>query len=279
MDQRDRDRRGDGGVRRDAGRTLRRQGLHLAGEHHIEEVAHAAPMGQLRALRGACGARGVEDAGVGVGIDLDVRQRAALGDHFAPERGPFRRRVRPDGHQLRLPQHSGLLADPGDALGVREQELRLGVGQSVGHLRSRPPGVHADRGHADAGASPIDQHPFRIVAHGDRHPVAGFHALGQHPVGDRGDEFVRLAVGDPLVPVDQVVAVPEGGGGKPDRPHVRRGVLEGSHGRATHLDLGNLEGGAWLCELLPGLVQFRIVHAPLHPRLAPASGGRSPGMS
>ena len=262
QDRRDRRRRGriDGYPR--AARGGER--LHLAGEDHVEQVlGDAAPVSELGALREARGAGGVEDAGVGVGIDIDLRQvppvRGDLADHVPPIRPaalPARTATRD-----RVPQHLRVLGDARDTLGVGEHDLGLGVVEAVGHLGGGPPGVHADHGDTDADAGPVDQHPFRIVAHGDGDAVARLHADADHPVGGGRHQLVRLSVSEPFVAVDQVVAVGESGGGEPQRADVRRGVLEGLQLSAAHLDLADLEGGARRREVRPGLVEFRVVHS------------------
>ena len=41
-------------------------------------------MGQLSALRTSCGARGVEDAGIAIGVDVDHGLLCVAGDNLAP---------------------------------------------------------------------------------------------------------------------------------------------------------------------------------------------------
>ena len=252
-------------VRRHAGAALGRQGLGLAGEHHVEEVGHAAPVGQLGALREAGRAGGVEDAGVIVRIDLGVRHGAARGDDLGPGGIAFGR-GRADGDQGHAFDHFRPLGDARHALRIDEGHLGLGVLEAVGHFLGGPPGVHPDDGDADGDAGPVDQHPLREVAHGNGDAVAALNASGQKPVGDAGHPLVRLGVGDALVLVDDVGPVGEGGGGEPDRPHVRRRILVDLHGGPADLLDYEFKGGARRGQFVPGLLQFGIVQLVSPPR-------------
>ena len=173
--QRDRDGRGVG--RRGAAGLLARQRLHLGGEAEVHQVVDAAAVGELRALRPAGGARGVEDAGVGVGIDVHGGHRRFLGDDVRPGRDALRQALGAHGDQPGARGARGPLQDARQPLVVAEHHLRLGVVQRVLDLVGHPPGVHADHRDADRDRGPVGQHPLRIVAHGDGDAVARLHPL------------------------------------------------------------------------------------------------------
>ena len=259
-DEAHRDRRRDRRVRNHARGALGRQRLHLSREHHVHQVVDAAAMGELGAFRESGGPGGVEDADVGVGIDLHVRQVATARQYIRPWDRALRRIVGAHRDQLGVAQHARVLGQARKSFGVGEQDPGLGVLQAVGHFRGGPPGVHADGRHADTGAGPVDQHPLRIVAHGDGHSVAGPHPAVPHPPRDRGDLGVGLGVGDPFIAIDKVVARAEGGARQPQGADVRRGVLERPQLDPADLDLGDFQRRARLSEFRPGLLQFRIVH-------------------
>ncbi len=48
---------------------------------HVQQVGHTAPMGQLCAFRETGRAGCIEDARIRVGVDTDIRQCAAMGQH------------------------------------------------------------------------------------------------------------------------------------------------------------------------------------------------------
>lgn len=58
------------------------------------------------------------------------------------------------------------------ALLVSEQDLRRAILERVVHLVRLPERIHGDGDGADGRRSHEGDHPLRIVAHGDRHPIS-----------------------------------------------------------------------------------------------------------
>ena len=114
-----------GGIDDEAGGALRRQRLHLGGERHVHQIVDAAAMGKLCALREASRAGRVEDAGIGVGIDGDLGQGAAGRDDLGPRYGAQRHGIDPRRDQARVAENARLFQETGDALAVREDDLRV----------------------------------------------------------------------------------------------------------------------------------------------------------
>ena len=87
-----------------------------------------------------------------------VHRSAPAGDALGPDRDHMHRRRRVD------------LAQPLQPLVVGDQHHRCAVVHAEGHLRRRPPRVHADHRGTEADGRPVAHDPLRVVAHGDRDP-------------------------------------------------------------------------------------------------------------
>ena len=266
MEQRGGDqRRGDRRFGRDcrAAAPLGRHAARHAGIEQVHQVGDAAPVGQLRALGVAGGAAGVEDAGIGIGIDIDLWHCARVGDHIGP--GDLAGGgVGPHGNGRHLGGRAGAFSQARQPFGIGEDRLRRRIGQRIVQLLAGPPGVGADGGHTQAQAGPVDDHPFRIIAHGDRHPIARPHALVPQPGGHGADLVVRLGVSHALTFIDQVIARAEGGGGQPEGTGIGRGVLVDLQRLAQHFGLDDFEGAARAGQFLAYLAQLCVMHASSH---------------
>ena len=136
-------------------------------------------MGQHRTLGVPGGARGVEDAGVVVGVDghgWRCRQIDRRGQGVGPMDGIIAQigSVGPGGHDVERsvgPQHVEVRRQPLEPFAVAQQDLRCRIGQPELHLGAGPPGVHPDHGRAEAHRGPVADNPLRQVAHGQCHPV------------------------------------------------------------------------------------------------------------
>ena len=80
-----------------------------------------------------------------------------------------------DDHGLEAGDVGQVVGDRALAFLVDEDDLGTRVGQSVGELLARPPGVEGDGDGADGDGGPERHDPLGQVAHGDGHPVAGPH--------------------------------------------------------------------------------------------------------
>jgi hypothetical protein len=218
-------------------------------------------MGQLRALREAGGAGRVEDASVSVGIDRNLRHRVLTRDHLLPWRDVCRGIVEPHADQPDAACKLRLLPEPRQPLGIEEQRLGLRIPQCKGHFFGGPPGVHAHHRDPGCDAGPIDQHPFGIVAHRDRHPVPGTHALHRQPCGDCVHLRVRFRIAQPLVFIDDIGPLGEYRCRKPQFAHGRRLVLVGADAIAEHFGFGNFKRPTGACQQVAHLVQFFVIHA------------------
>lgn len=87
---------------------------------------------------------------------------------------------------------------------IDEQEGRRGIGKSIGKLLGGPPRVEAYRGDPAGEARPVDQQPFRVVAHRNAHPVVLGHPLRGEPAGHAVDHVMGLRISDPFVLENQV---------------------------------------------------------------------------
>ena len=188
--------------RHDAGDLLADEAVQLPGHQRADDVAVAAE----HALGVAGGARGVEDGGRVIGLDVDGRHRHVAGGshqigqvaHAGSQRlaGPHRQHLQAG--QVAAGRHA---VQP---LLVGDQHLGAAVLQAVGHLVGLPVGVHRHRHCADGGGGIEGQHPLGVVAHRDRHPIAGPHAavMHQHMADARrgrpglGEAEVFVQVGD-----------------------------------------------------------------------------------
>ena len=153
--------------------------LHHLPEGQVQQVGHRTPMGQHRTLGVPGGARGVEDAGVVVGVDghgwrcrqIDRRvQGVGPIDGVIAQISP----VGPGGHDVERsvgPQHVEVRRHPLEPFAVAQQDLRRRIGQPELHLGAGPPGVHPDHGRSEAHRGPVADNPLRQVAHGQCHPV------------------------------------------------------------------------------------------------------------
>ena len=137
---------------------------------------------------------------------------------------------------------SQLGCDPREALAVGDQHLRTGVGEAVGELGTGPPRVERHDHGADACRRPERQHPLGVVAHGDRHPVAGAHTdVVRQAAGQHVHHLVGAGVAEALVLVDEVGRVAVGGARLPDGAQRRRRVLEDPQPGAVDVGLDDLE--------------------------------------
>ncbi len=205
-------------------------------------------------LRVAGGARGVEDRDVVVGIDLDVGQRRARREQVfqcddlervvGPGLGVFA-----DGDDLGGDRSGFGRTHPVQSVGVGDHDLRAGVVEREHHLVGLPPGVHRDGDRTHRGDRGEGSDPLRVVAHGDRHPVAVGDAEVVHEgVADLADQLEHPRHRPALVLEDDEV-VGASGGGSEQMAHVRR--RSGEHlGRHTEdVDLLDLEPCTWRAHL------------------------------
>ena len=235
-------------------------------------------MGQLGALGEAGRARRVEDRDVVVGVDVGVGQpgRGAGGiDRRRPSATQSsgssrseRTAITCSGASSRRPSSSG--QHPLEALVVGDQHLGPGVGEAVLHLRRRPPGVHPDDGGADRRDRPVADDPLRVVAHGQRHPVAGADAVHvAEVVGERPHLGVDLGVRVALVLVHDVDRDRRTAPSSPRAPASFGGACSNTRiGMSRTVDLGHGEGGAGGRQLVPGDAQV-IDHRTMMPAPAP----------
>ena len=226
-------------------RVALRQGL--AGPQEVPRRADPAghdvgghvAVGAQGALRPARRARGVEDGGVVVGVDGDVRQRrvrqvlpAVDGTDHALEAHRPRTRVGAGGKPgdvdlLEVRQFVQVRGDALQPLVVHEGDPGPGVGQAVLELGSRPPSIQRrdDRTGEDAG---VEGHrPFGQVAHDHRDPVALADPVRLELAGQGDGGAGKGLVGRAVVLVDQELPRPEGPAVQEDVPQGRRRVLPG----------------------------------------------------
>ncbi len=223
------------------------------GDAARQDVAGHVAVRAQGALGPARGPGGVEDGGVVVGINGDVRKRQVRkglpavdppdhrleSAHAARRLDPFGQAGDVDALQVRQPLQVG-----GDALQpfvVDDGDPGPGVGQAVLELRPGPPAVQGrdDRPRQDAR---VEGHrPLRQVAHDDRHPVALAHAVGLQLAGQGDGGPGEGLIGRPVVLVDQKLPRAEGPGVQEDVAQGRRGVPPDPLGHAADHLLLHLE--------------------------------------
>ena len=198
-------------------------------------------MGQLRALWETRGARRIEDAGVIIWINVYVGHGTAASNHLFIRHNSGREVVAAHAHKRDALGHIRPLHHPGQTFGIAEQHLGARILQAIFQLIGDPPRIHADASHTNRDTSPIEQHPFGIVAHGHSNPVTPPHALAPKPSGNGIHLLMRLAIGDTLILVHQIIPVAKGHSREPDGADIGRGVLVTADIAATHVNLFDLE--------------------------------------
>ena len=259
--QRDRDRGLFGRDWRNTGCAVHGQRLNLSGKHHIEQVGDTAAMSQLRALGHAGGARGIEDTGIGFRINFHLRQAARVADHIRPlddaRRGIGAAHCN-QGHAL---GHVGLFRHAGQTLSIGKHHFWRRILQRIGQFFGHPPGIEADHGDAKAQARPIDQHPFRIIAHADRNPITNLDALRIKPGCNRGDLSMGLGIAQAFIFIDQIGAVSKGSGRQPKLTNIGRSMLETAQVLPANLVFNDFERRAGGNHFFPGLGQLSVMHS------------------
>ena len=219
-----------------------------AGQHVGGHVA----VGAQGALGPARGPRGVEDGGVVVGGDIDIRKGKVRQVFPAVDRPDHRlqpphpaRRLHALGQAgdidaLQVGQARQVGHDALEPLVVDDDDPGPGVGEAVLQLRPGPPAVQG--GHNGAGEDPgIKGHrPFREVAQDHRHPVALAHTVSLQLAGQGDGGAGEGLVGRPVVLVDQEFPGPEGPGVQEDVAQGRRRILPDPLHDATDLHLLHL---------------------------------------
>ena len=162
--------------------------------------------------------------------------------------------------KLHACHHVGAFVDAGETLCIKKKHLRRRVRQAIGHLFGGPPRVHADNGDANRHACPIDQHPFRIIAHGDRNAVTGLYALGHQPGCNGIRPGVGLRIGQALVFINEVVPFGELQGGQPDFAHTWRRVLVGQYILTQHLGPDDFERAAGPGQFFARFLELSVMH-------------------
>ena len=158
-------------------------------------------------------------------------------------------------------------------LAVAQRDPGRRVVQCVRHLVGRPPGVHTDRDRPDRNARPVEQHPFRVVAHRDGDAVTRLDTLRHEPRADRGHVAVRARIAPALVLVDEVVGVGVCPRREPDVAERRWRGCERAQAHAADVDLADLEGRARARELVPGLVQLGVHRAGVYRQTTRSGAG------
>ena len=164
-------------------------------------------MGQLRALRPACRARGVKYAGIVVGLDRRHGQLGGAGDRIRPLDRLDRWRRLTHCHHSHIGKVSGNLGEHRQSLIVRDQYLGFGVIERIGHLVSNPPRVHAHNDAAHRNHTPVGENPLRVVAQRDGHAVSRAYALSLQPRSKIRDDLSRLGKGPALVAINDIFLV------------------------------------------------------------------------
>ena len=140
-------------------------------------------------------------------------------------------------------RNPGITLEPGAALLVHHQQLRVGELECLAHLRAGPPPVHGHQDRVEAGDGPEREDPLAAVgrAHGDAVTGSDVVPLLQ-PARQRPDE------GDQLVEVDAgavaehiAVAVAEPVRTEEHVTHGVRPVAEDPEALAEHLLVDDLE--------------------------------------
>ncbi len=242
--------------------TATEQVLALAGGEHgrvapepHEAVDHGA-VGRDGALGEARRARRVEDGGVVVRVDRDLRHRVAQGDHLVEALHPGRVRL-----ELVAPHHDhrdaagvGRGMGPLDPLRVGDEQGEAGVLDRVVELGLGPPGVERHRHGADRQDGRERDDPLGEVAHGDADPVALRDPVGVHEGVGQGVHVAHgLGEGPPLVLVDQELGLVATGPGE-QLAQVGRGVLEHPQRPAPDVRLHHLEELSGARDLRQGLL-------------------------
>ena len=228
-----------------------------AGESH--ECAEHGTMARNGALGMAGRTRGVEDGRIILRVDLDFGQGSAEGQTIVEMSCRSRQiPVGPNdqGSNAQLDQ-----ARPGDfqAFEVGDQDNGSGVLQPICQFLGFPPGVHGDRDRPDGGDGRKGDDPFRIIAHRDRHSVAGSDRVLIHQQGAEGIDVLHDPAEAPafifVYQEDLVRRLPH-----PcvEFPQRGRGGLEDIQGLPAHLGLLDCKGGAGGREAGHGFV---VAHA------------------
>ena len=124
-------------------------------------------------------------------------------------------------------------------LNIGDKGFRRAIFKAVLHLICDPPRIHADNRDAGRRQRPIKQHPFRIIAEGQRHAVALFNVIGMHPIHNRGGLGISLRIAPALIFINQIGFVAMHGSQSPDIAQSSGRIGEGLQRLAAHLNLTN----------------------------------------
>ena len=226
-----------------------------------QDVGYTTAMREQGTLWLSGRARGIEDAGITVGIDGNRGHFAAKADDVRPPDDVSRHITHAHRDHCHIVDLISVGEDWFETLCVAYEHLGLCVRQGEDHFRPDPPSVHADDYSADRHGCPVRNQPLGIVAHRDGHMIARANAFCIQPIGNGRDIAVSLGVSPPFIFVNQVVAFSELTARQPNIPEARRRRRIGLDGDATDLRLGDLERRTGCREFGPNLTQL-IVHSP-----------------
>ena len=147
-----------------------------AAEKRIRQIGDVIAMRRERAFRPPGRARRVHDRRVVVGRDADVGQTRRDRGTAASASSSDSAYGEPTASRTPSTTSSGSFDRYGamrsHALAVEYRGARAGILERVVQFVAGPPRIQRDRDRADRLTRPERQHPFRIVAHADRHAIA-----------------------------------------------------------------------------------------------------------
>ena len=211
---------------------------HRKGHQRIDDCS----VRRHRTLRTARRTRGVQNRRVVIGGNLRTRVLGTHRQHRLP-------RIHAIGQCARRTHHQTLDTQPRSrgstrriTLLVADHHRRTAVFQRVVHLVGGPPRVHRHRHRTNRQNRTKRHHPFRVVAHGDRHAVALLHSVRVHQQRrQRVQPVNRIVERPPLALVHQERLVTMLTGRSKHQPQMRRRILEHVHLDAIHHGLRQLE--------------------------------------
>ena len=216
-----------------------------------------------RALGMAGGAGRVEDRGIVVGIEQDLRRRAVRQKlpiaHAADnilELRHFRMRdlllVATDVDALEIRAVRQMLDDALEALGIRERDFGPGILQRIFELRAGPPCIERRGDRAGKQRAEEGRGPFGQIAHGDRDAVAFAHARLDQRIGEGERRARERPIAQALLLIDQKNALAVRHAGQEHLAQGRRRMLPDPRPHAANELLLHLEARARGGEDRPG---------------------------